>query len=545
MVVPLVLAAFALTAQTLPPAGPPRDALDTDLKSGTAVVSGRVTDAETGEPMARVTVSLNRLGTRDQLDTKTGTNGTFQFSRVPAGAYAVTADPIGSTTHRSAGYGVIAGKPPGKHSTIELRDGEVFDRADIALTRTFVISARVVDEDGAPIADMLVTADAFDGRAGGRRSRTTDDRGAVRLWGYSVGTYKVCAVPNSGPNRQEAEGFVRTCHHAATSDSEAQPLTVANGDPPEVEIRMRRTRLFRISGVVIDASGQIAPAASVSLVIPERSGTSGHNIQNNGGNFSVGGIAPGEYVITAEVPYRSDPDDRTRPVGYALVNVQSADVENLVVAMSEPPTVRGRLVFEGGAPPDPRSINIRARPARGTVAMAMGRSDATSPVKADLSFELAGVVGPNTLQVTAPGEWVVKSVRYGGQERINIPTEFKSHVDPSALQVVLTNRPAKLVARVLDEKGQPIEDARVLLFPADPRQWDGGGATSVWRFGTQREGTYEFAGLRPAEYLLAVLPDGLFFQDDDHRPLEELSKHAERITLLENDQRTVDIAVRR
>jgi hypothetical protein len=227
------------------------------------------------------------------------------------------------------------------------------------------------------------------------------------------------------------------------------------------------------------------------------------------------------------------------------VNVQSADVENLVVAMSEPPIVRGRLVFEGGAPPDPRSINIRARPARGTVAMAMGRSDATSPVKADLSFELAGVVGPNTLQVTAPGEWVVKSVRYGGQERINIPTEFKSHVDPSALQVVLTNRPAKLVARVLDEKGQPIEDARVLLFPADPRQWDGGGATSVWRFGTQREGTYEFAGLRPAEYLLAVLPDGLFFQDDDHRPLEELSKHAERITLLENDQRTVDIAVRR
>ena len=375
---------------------------DADLKSGTAVVSGRVTDAETGDPMARVTVSLNRLGTRAQLDTKTGADGTFQFRRVPAGAYAVTADPIGSTTHRSAGYGVIAGKPPGKHSTIELRDGEVFDKADIALPRTFVISARVVDEDGAPIADMVVTADAFDGRAGGTRSRTTDDRGAVRLWGYSQGTYKVCAVPSSGPNRQDAEGFVRTCHPAATSDGEAQPLTVANGDPPEVEIRMRRSRLFRISGVVIDASGQIAPAASVSLVILERFGTSGHNIQNNGGNFSVGGIAPGEYVIKAEVPYRSDPDDKTRPVGYAMVNVQSTDVENLVVAMSEPPTVRGRLVFEGGAPPDPRSIDIRAQPARGTIAMAMARSGATSSVKADLSFELEGVVGPNTLQVTAP-----------------------------------------------------------------------------------------------------------------------------------------------
>jgi protocatechuate 3,4-dioxygenase beta subunit len=541
-----LLFAACVIAQTLPPAGAPRDERDADLKSGTAVVSGRVTDAESGEPMARVTVSLNRLGARAQLDTKTGANGTFQFRRVPAGAYAVTADPIGSTTHQSAGYGAIAGKPPGKHSTIELRDGEVFDKADIALRRTFVITARVVDEEGAPIADMLVTADAFDGPAvrTGSRSRTTDDRGAVRLWGYSPGTYKVCAVPNSGPNRQEAEGFVRTCHHAATSDGEAQPLTVANGDPPEVEIRMRRTRLFRISGIVIDASGQIAPAASVSLVILERSGTSGHSIQNNGGNFSVGGIAPGEYVITAEVPYRSGPDDKTRPVGYAMVSVQSADVENLVVAMSEPPTVRGRLVFEGGAPPDARSINIRTRGARGTIAMAMGRSGAT-PVKTDLSFELEGVVGPNLLEVTAPGEWVVKSVRYGGQERVNVPTEFKSHTDPSALEIVLTNRPAKLVVRVLDVKGQPMEGARVLLFPADPRQWDGGGATSVWRFGVQREGTYEFAGLRPAEYLLAVLPDGLPFQDDDRRPLEELSKHAERITLLENDQRTVDIAVRR
>ena len=540
-----LLFAACVIAQTLPPAGAPRDAGDADLKSGTAAVSGRVTDAETGDPMSRVTVSLNRLGTRAQLDTKTGADGTYQFRRVPAGAYAVTADPIGSTTHRSAGYGVIAGKPPGKHSTIELRDGEIFDKADIALPGTFVISARVVDEDGAPIADMVVTADAFDGRAGGTRSRTTDDRGAVRLWGFSQGTYKVCAVPSSGPNRQEAEGFVRTCHPAATSDGEAQPLTVANGDPPEVEIRMRRSRLFRISGVVIDASGQIAPAASVSLVILERHGTSGHNIQNNGGNFSVGGIAPGEYVIKAEVPYRSDPDDKTRPVGYAMVNVQSADVENLVVALSEPPTIRGRLVFEGGAPPDPRSIDIRAQPARGTIAMAMVRSGATSSVKADLSFELEGVVGANTLQVTAPREWVVKSVRYGGQERINIPTEFKSHGDPSALEIVLTNRPAKLVARVLDEKGQPMEDARVLLFPADPRQWDGGGATSVWKFGLQREGTYEFAGLRPAEYLLAVLPDGLPFQDDDRRPLEELSKHAERITLFENDQRAVDIAVRR
>ncbi len=55
-----------------------------------------------------------------------------------------------------------------------------------------------------------------------------------------------------------------------------------------------------------------------------------------------------------------------------------------------------------------------------------------------------------------------------------------------------------------------------------------------------REDTYEFAGLRPAEYLLAVLPDGAAFQDHDRRPLEELSKHAERITLFEGELRTIN-----
>lgn len=520
---------------------PPRDPANLESRLGTAVVRGRVTDAETGAPMPRVTMSLSRIGRREQVDTKTDANGAFEFTRVPAGAYTLSADPMGRTTHRSWGYGVIAGKPPGKHSTIILQDGQVFDKADIALPRSFVISTRVVDEDGEPVADMLVKADAFDNRAGGSRSRTTDDRGVVRLWGYSPGTYKVCAIPQAVPNRPAAEGFVRTCYPSATSESEAQPLIVTNADPPEIEIRLRRSRLFRISGVVIDASGQVAPNAIVSLVTLERDTTSGRSLSNEGGAFSVRGIAPGEYFIKAEVPYVSNPDDRTRPIGYAAVNVQSADAENLVVAMAPPPTIRGRLIFDGGPAPDAQSLTVRAYPAWGTIASAAGRSTTPSAVNADMTFELAGVFGPNTLHVNAPRDWVVKSVRYGGQERISVPTEFKAHSSPSALEIVLTNRPGRLVARVLDDKGRPVDDARVLLFPADPRQWDGGGAMSVWRMAVQKEGQYEFMGLRPAEYLLAVLPDGMPFQDRDRRALEELSKQAERITVLENDQRTIDL----
>jgi protocatechuate 3,4-dioxygenase beta subunit len=532
-------------AQTAPPAGLPRDAREPDLKSGTGVISGRVFDAGTGAPMGRVRVTLSRLGTRAQLDTKTATNGTFQFRGVPAGAYAVSADPVGRPTHGNSGYGVIRGKGPGKHTTITLRDGEVFDKADIRLPRTYVISARVVDEDGDPVPDMLVLAEGFEG-ARFSRSRTTDDRGAVRLWGFSPGVYKLCATPSLAPDRPDAEGFVRTCYPAAAADAEAQPVTITDADPVEVEIRMRRSRLFRITGFVVDQNGQPAMDASVSLVTVDRNGGSSRTIRHEGGIFSVHGLAPGEYFIKAETQYRPDLKDSARPLGYAAVSVQTADVENLVVALSNPATVRGRLVFEGAPAPSLKSLSVQATPGRSSIAMASGRWSQPAAVKPDLSFEIEGIVGPQLLDVRGvPRDWVVRSVRYGGEERINVPTEFKSHIDPSALEIVLTNRPARLVARVTDEKGQPVEDARVLIFPADPRQWDGGGAASIWRFGVPREGTYEFNGLRPADYLVVVIPDGMPFQDRDRRPLEALSKHAERITLLENDVKAVDLEVRR
>jgi hypothetical protein len=135
----------------------------------------------------------------------------------------------------------------------------------------------------------------------------------------------------------------------------------------------------------------------------------------------------------------------------------------------------------------------------------------------------------------------VKSVRYRGQERISLPTEFKAEENPSALEIVLTNRSATLIARVESSSGNDAEVLRVLLFPADPNQWNGTGRTGISRIGVLKDGVYEFRGLRPAEYLVTIVPEGMPFRDGDTHALEELSKTAERITLLEDDQRTIDL----
>jgi hypothetical protein len=213
--------------------------------------------------------------------------------------------------------------------------------------------------------------------------------------------------------------------------------------------------------------------------------------------------------------------------------------------MVPPVVIRGKLIFEGGPPPAVRDLVVQAYPSRGTVAMATGRRRPPGRVNPDLTFEVGGLFGPSQIDVMAPSEWVVKSVRYGGQERAGIPTEFRPQTDGSAVEIVLTNRPARLIARVLSDTGQPVRDARVVLFPADPNQWAATGRLGSSRSGIVREDAYEFGNLRPTEYLVAVLPPAMPFSDTDRRAYEEISKTAERVTLVEGEQRTIELTIRR
>jgi hypothetical protein len=81
-----------------------------------------------------------------------------------------------------------------------------------------------------------------------------------------------------------------------------------------------------------------------------------------------------------------------------------------------------------------------------------------------------------------------------------------------------------------------------VAFSSDSRQWEG---TNPVQFGVPRTGAFEISGLRAGEYYVAALDSSTFVNQYSRRLLEELSKTAERVTLLENDQRSIDLAVRK
>jgi hypothetical protein len=76
-------------------------------------------------------------------------------------------------------------------------------------------------------------------------------------------------------------------------------------------------------------------------------------------------------------------------------------------------------------------------------------AQAPSRVQPDLTFRLDGLFGPQLLQVFgAMRPWVVKAIRYRGEDVFGRLVELRNSTDPNDLVVVLTNRAATVSGRV-------------------------------------------------------------------------------------------------
>ena len=84
--------------------------------------------------------------------------------------------------------------------SIELADKQSLDKADISMPRGSVISGRIVDEFGEPVADANVTAMRQQWLNGRRRlmpsgrNAQTNDLGQYRIYGLPPGDYYVSAT---------------------------------------------------------------------------------------------------------------------------------------------------------------------------------------------------------------------------------------------------------------------------------------------------------------------------------------------------------------
>jgi hypothetical protein len=546
-----LLALVIATAQSQS-ATPPRDSTaEVKAVSGTAAISGRVTDRESGRPIPRATVTLALSDRSKRFEADADTEGRYEFTDLAPGEYAIWAGP---GEHRSNHLHQALGQSspmdfntaPPRHS-LELKANERLTDVNIALARALAIEGRILDPWDQPMSQVSVFLARPDGTPYPAPGGYSDDRGQYRLFGLKPGRYRVCAQPQVMNVMTDDLRVVRTCYPASAKATSASDVLLTTEDAIGIDIRIQRLTSFSVSGMVVDGSGAPIDGAHVVLV-PFSADSVSSYAKSEHGRFRVPGLLPGVYLVRASVGGPANPSD-TRPparkleVGYSSVEIIGSDVTDLGVVTATGQKVAGRIVFEG-EPPKVARTNIIVQ--TGTYGLPLQRlmngPPPFSAVDQNMTFELNEVfsfplnVGASGL----PDGWALKSVKFNGQDITGLPTDLTAGYGSRQLEIVLTNRVARPSVRVTDPNGGAVTSYRVALFASDPARWKAsiGWATDM----PSKDGVLELRPVVPGEYLIAALglDDAIVVMADPTR-IEALASVATRVTLAEGRNEMLEL----
>jgi hypothetical protein len=179
------------------PQMPPRDNAQ-PATPGTATLRGRVVAADTGQPLRKAQVRIFAAELRENRMATTDADGKYEFKELPAGRYNVSAS---KGSYVVLQYGqqrpFEAGRP------VEILDRQTVEKVDFALPRGGVITGRILDEFGEPLADAQVAAQRYQNMGGRRRlvpagrPAMTNDIGEFRLFAIPPGQYYLSATLRS------------------------------------------------------------------------------------------------------------------------------------------------------------------------------------------------------------------------------------------------------------------------------------------------------------------------------------------------------------
>lgn len=552
------------------------------VKTGTARIRGRVVSSENGAPLrrAQVRISGQDIAMKTAL---TDPDGRFEFRDLPGGRFNLSATKSG---YVSVQYGQTRPYESGK--AIELVDTQVLERADIAMPRGSVISGRVLDEFGDPVADAVVNAMRSAWMGGRRRlqpsgrSAVTNDLGQFRIYGLAPGDYYVSATLRGGdagmfamamaagagavsPSASsQTSGYAPTYFPGTANGAEAQKIQLTVGQEAQnTDFALLPVRLAKISGTVIGSDGKpvegsmvnAAPRSGEAILFPmENNARSDKN-----GNFTLANVAPGDYVLqtralqitmsgggdnmmfTARV---GGPEGGDAESGWLPISVTGEDVGNVVIVTSKGATASGHLTFEGGKPGGLTGIRISAPPADSMDGPMMFAGGGSSSVKADGTFELRGLSGTRVVRAAnLPTGWMLKSVRVNGADVTDAGVEFKPGEALTGLEVVVTSKVTEMSGTVKAANGDPVKDYTVVIFADDPQRWTAPLGRYVYGARPDQEGRFQVKSV-PAGGYYAIATEYIAQGEwNDPEVLERLKAKATKFSLDEGEAKRLDLKI--
>ncbi len=496
-------------------------------------VQGRVVNRLNGGPVGRASVILRALasGARSYT-TETDRDGAFAFDNVLPGKYEGVA--------AREGYG---NQPPDMLAysayfpEIEIRTAAVTGFT-LSLTPLSVISGRVVDSDGDPVAGVAVSAMQYGYGAGGlepqsRKTAATDDRGQYRLSGLFKGTYylhsdqqpvqtdwTLRSIP-ANRGRDALVPLVSTYYPAALDADQAKPVEVpAGGEITSIDIVAQRRAFHSVGGRILGAGDNY-----VSVNLQKLPLSSGAVFGSCSGGQSQGrqwyqcfGLPAGRYLIVARTIQspKGMPVTGRQPIEIADNDIEDADL-NVTPGLEISGVVHlnGRKALPSGslvvaAIPVERGDASSPVPSRRTPVMQAGElasmnvNQNLGAVAADGSFTIHTLL-PDLYQIrlTPPNAVWPQSVKVNERELPDRMLDLRQGAS-GPVSIEASTDVGRVAGVVRDDQGNAFHRANVVLVP-DQSKWDW--PDRYTNMLTDAEGKFSFDKVAPGDYQLFAWKD--------------------------------------
>jgi hypothetical protein len=244
------------------------------------------------------------------------------------------------------------------------------------------------------------------------------------------------------------------------------------------------------------------------------------------GSFQLTNVVPGEYTIMA----MSNAGSGDQEISATPLTVAGEDITGVTLHTTSGFRATGQIIFDQGVPPagvSPAALTLMAPPASMAMMGTMGRGT----IRDDWTFEIKGLAGQRQFRFGPglPSGWMIQSVFHGQTDITDKPLEVTEDVD--RVLITLTNRPARVTGSVVDDRGKPVTDCSVVIFPDDAALWPPASTLYLRRLRPAADGKFKTENLPAGTYLVVAIESLEPGEENDTVLLEQLRALTTRVML--------------